>query len=139
MSEALCPFQFKLPIEAVSDLVDRVQRTRWPTAIEGDRWDSGTDVEFMRTLADHWGKSFDWSAMERRLNELPQFLVDIDGITIHFAHVCGTGSGRRPLLITHGWPGTYLSFRRYLALASPKLRSVRGSILDTSPKSGTGS
>lgn len=123
MTAAARPFRFTLPPEAVSDLEVRIQRTRWPTTIEGDQWNSGTDVQFMRQFADHWGRSFDWSAMERRLNDLPQYLVDIDGITIHFAHVRGTGSGRRPLLITHGWPGTYLE----MAKIAPLLADPEGS------------
>lgn len=108
MMESLRPFKFKLPIEETTELIRRVQQTRWPVAVEGDGWDSGTDLQFMHRLADYWGRSFDWSAMERRLNELPQFQAEIDGVTIHFAHIRGTASGSCPLLMTHGWPGTYM-------------------------------
>lgn len=102
--------------ESLDDLRDRLRRTRWPDAISDDRWADGTDLAYLRELCDYWLHSFDWRAQERRLNELPHFRTEIDGLGIHFIHVHGRGQRRFPLLLTHGWPSCFFEFVKLIPL-----------------------
>jgi pimeloyl-ACP methyl ester carboxylesterase len=108
---------YELPIDisaaAVDDLRDRLRRTRWPDAVEGAGWDYGLDVEVLRPIVSYWAEEFDWHAQQRRLNAFPHFRAVVEGIGIHYLHARGRGPHPMPLLITHGWPG---SFAEMLAL-----------------------
>ena len=101
------PFRIDIPQADVDDLRDRLRRTRWSTEILGQGWDRGVPVDYLRTLATYWAEEYDWRAQEARLGELPQFTKEIDGQTIHFAHVRSTDPDALPLLITHDWPGSF--------------------------------
>ncbi|HWS71701.1 MAG TPA: epoxide hydrolase, partial [Thermoanaerobaculia bacterium] len=96
-----------IPAAAVDDLRDRLRRTRWPDVIEGAGWDYGLDVDVLRPIVSYWAEEFDWSAQQRRLNEFPHFRAVVDGAGIHYIHARGRGPRPLPLLITHGWPGTF--------------------------------
>ena len=110
------PRPFKLDIEpsALSDLRERLSRTRLPDQPSGAPWSTGTDLGFLREALDYWRDRFDWRAHEARLNALPQFKVALDGIDLHYLHVPGKGvSGGpapMPLLLSHGWPGSVFEF-----------------------------
>ena len=101
------PFRIEIPQADVEDLRDRLRRTRWGAEIPGQGWDRGVPVDYLRGLAAYWADEFDWRAAERRLNELPQFLTEVDGQTLHFAHVRSANPAATPLLITHDWPGSF--------------------------------
>ena len=75
-----------------------------------DRWQHGTSADYLADLLDYWRRDFDWRAMEQRLNRFPQFKVQVEDIDIHFYHVRGSGSARRAILLTHGWPGSVMEF-----------------------------
>jgi pimeloyl-ACP methyl ester carboxylesterase len=100
------PFTIQVDKETLSDLNDRLVRTRWPDEVESASWDYGTNLEYLRELTEYWRKEFDWKKQERLLNQFPQYLVEIDGLEIYFVHVRGTGPNPFPLVITHGWPGS---------------------------------
>jgi microsomal epoxide hydrolase len=110
------PRPFKLDIEpsALSDLRERLSRTRLPDQPSGAPWSTGTDLGFLHEALDYWRDRFDWRAHEARLNALPQFKVALDGIDLHYLHVPGKGvSGGpapMPLLLSHGWPGSVFEF-----------------------------
>ncbi|WP_328856184.1 epoxide hydrolase [Williamsia herbipolensis] len=106
----ITPFLLNVPQHDIDDLADRLARTRWPTPLPGDDWDTGTPVAYIRALADSWAHRFDWRAAEARLNAHPQFVTTIDGTPIHFLHVHSRHSGAVPLLLTHGWPGSVFEF-----------------------------
>ena len=110
------PFTLAVPPAAVEDLQARLARVRWPDEAppeQGAPWASGTSLAFMRELVDHWRHRYDWRRTEAALNAWPQFQTRIDGIDIHFLHVPGKGpnANRRPLLLSHGWPGSVLEFQ----------------------------
>ena len=90
--------------------------TRWPDAIEGMGWEDGTDRAFLQGLAGYWQTGFDWRAQEARLNALPQFVAELDGIDIYFVHQRGTGPAPFPLVITHGWPGSFVEMEQIIPL-----------------------
>ncbi len=106
----LRPFRIAVPDADIADLHARLDRTRWPDEVNDDDWGWGTPLPWLRELADHWRHRFDWRAQEARLNALPQFLATIDGQDIHFVHMKGESPGSLPLLLIHGWPGSFVEF-----------------------------
>jgi pimeloyl-ACP methyl ester carboxylesterase len=103
------PFTIAIPDAAIDDLKARLEGTRWPAATTTD-WSHGQPVPFVRELAEHWRKGYDWRAHEAKLNAWPQFLTEIDGQTIHFLHVKSKEPGAFPLILTHGWPSSVYEF-----------------------------
>ncbi len=110
------PFTIAIGDDRIEDLGRRLQRARWPDAIEGAGWDDGTDLGFLQRLTEYWRKDFDWRAQEARLNRLPQFVSELDGIGIHYVHQRGKGPAPFPLVITHGWPGSFVEMERIIPL-----------------------
>jgi epoxide hydrolase len=108
--QAIRPFRIDIPQTAVDDLNDRLARTRWPSELAGIGWSRGVPVDYLRGLAEHWGTGYDWREHESRLNAFPQFTTAIDGQTIHFLHVQSPESNATPLLLIHGWPGSFVEF-----------------------------
>jgi pimeloyl-ACP methyl ester carboxylesterase len=102
------PFRVQVPGEVLEDLKARLARTRWPDEVAGSGWETGTEASFLRRLVRHWQDSFDWRAQERKMNAWPQFVTTIDGAPVHFVHVRGRGPKPLPLLLTHGWPSSFL-------------------------------
>ncbi|MDH0867519.1 epoxide hydrolase [Mitsuaria sp. GD03876] len=109
-------FKIAIPDERLEDLARRLRHTRWPDADDEDGWDDGTSLRFARRLADHWLHRFDWRAQESRLNQLPQYLAQVGGIDIHFVHVRGRGPAPMPLILTHGWPGSFAEMARLVPM-----------------------
>lgn len=110
------PFHIAVSDAALADLQQRLAQTRWPDTLPGSGWREGSDIAFMRRLVDHWQQHFDWRAQEARLNRLPQFTTTIDGIDIHFVHQRGTGPAPLPLILTHGWPGSFIEMEAIIPL-----------------------
>jgi pimeloyl-ACP methyl ester carboxylesterase len=107
----MMPFTVDWSEAAVDRVLHRVRDCRLPAALPGAGWSLGCDAGFLRALRRHWLEAYDWRAAVANLNRHPQFLADIDGLTIHFVHVRGEGAGRRrPLILTHGWPGSHFEF-----------------------------
>jgi pimeloyl-ACP methyl ester carboxylesterase len=109
MSE-IRPFRIDIPQADIDDLRDRLTRTRWQPEIPGQGWSRGVPVDYLRELADYWAGKFDWRAVEAQLNEMPQFLTEVDGQTLHFAHVRSDNPDAVPLLITHDWPASFVVY-----------------------------
>jgi pimeloyl-ACP methyl ester carboxylesterase len=102
------PFTIEVGDEVLDDLRRRIRRTRWPDRIPGVGWDQGTDLDYLRDLLSHWADAFDWRARERELNRLSHYRAEVDGLGIHFVHQRGNGEAAIPLVLTHGWPSTFL-------------------------------
>jgi pimeloyl-ACP methyl ester carboxylesterase len=102
------------------DLRERLRRTRWPEAATVPGWAQGTPLGYVRDLCDYWAGGYDWRATEARLNRLPQFRTEIDGLGIHFVHVRSPIPDATPLILTHGWPGSIVEFEKVIpALTDP--------------------
>jgi hypothetical protein len=98
------PFRVDMPDDAIADLGRRVAATRWPTMeLVADR-SQGVQLATTEELARYWATDYDWRACEARLNALPQFTTEIDGVDIHFIHVRSPHVNALPLIMTHGWP-----------------------------------
>jgi pimeloyl-ACP methyl ester carboxylesterase len=102
------PFRVGMPEEALSDLRQRIAATRWPEreTVAGDS--QGVRLAVMQELARYWGSDYDWRKCEARLNDLPHFMTEIDGLDIHFIHVRSRHEDALPLIVTHGWPGSII-------------------------------
>ncbi|MGZ3710189.1 MAG: epoxide hydrolase family protein [Bdellovibrionota bacterium] len=108
--ESIRTFHVKIPAKELTDLRQRVLATRWPE-METVKDDSqGVRLATMKALASYWAKDYDWRKVEARLNALPQFVTNIDGVDIHFIHVRSKNSKALPMIMTHGWPGSVLEF-----------------------------
>jgi pimeloyl-ACP methyl ester carboxylesterase len=102
------PFRVDMPDEAIADLRRRIAATRLPTReLVADR-SQGVQLATIQELARYWTTKYDWRACEARLNALPQFTTEIDGVDIHFIHVKSLHENAMPLIITHGWPGSVI-------------------------------
>ncbi len=100
------PFQLEIPEERIDDLRRRIAATRWPTReLVTDR-SQGVQLATMQALARYWSTDYDWRTAEAKLNALPQFTTEIDGVEIHFIHVRSPHANALPLIMTHGWPGS---------------------------------
>ena len=101
-------FQIEIPEEQIDDLRRRIAATRWPTKeLVADR-SQGVQLATLQELARYWTTEYDWRKCEARLNALPQFTTEIDGVEIHFIHVRSRHENALPLIMTHGWPGSVI-------------------------------
>ena len=110
MSESSRPFRFAVSNESVADLHARIDHTRWPDEVNDASWGYGVRMDYLKELVDYWRRQFDWRSAEARINALPQFLISIDGLDLHFVHSRSAHPQAMPLLITHGWPGSIVEF-----------------------------
>lgn len=115
-ADTLRPFTIRIPDEDVQDLARRLEATRWPSPMDDADWTNGAAVSFMQRLSDHWLHHFDWRAQEARLNQLPHHMMTVDGEDIHFVYQRGKGPAPFPLIMTHGWPGSFIEMERILPL-----------------------
>jgi epoxide hydrolase len=104
------PFTIDVPQRQLDDLRDRLVRTRFPVIEPVDDWSQGVPTAYARTLRDHWVEVYDWRRTEARLNGLGQHTTTIDGADVHLLHVRSPVDDARPLLLTHGWPGSVVEF-----------------------------
>jgi pimeloyl-ACP methyl ester carboxylesterase len=107
-------FHIEVPEAELDDLRDRLRRTRWPEPETVDDWSQGVPLEYLKELCDYWASEYDWRATEARLNALPQFRTEIDGLGIHFIHVRSERLDAIPLVMTHGWPGSIVEFLKVI-------------------------
>jgi pimeloyl-ACP methyl ester carboxylesterase len=105
------PFTITIPDRDLGDLVRRLRDTRWPPELPGDGWTYGVDGSWLRSMVSYWTDEYDWREHEAAMNAYPNFMVDIEGIPIHFVHVRGTGSSPMPIVLTHGWPWSFWDMR----------------------------
>ncbi|MEO8910245.1 MAG: epoxide hydrolase family protein, partial [Gemmatimonadaceae bacterium] len=102
------PFAISVPEEAIDNLRLRLRQTQWPDTVMGSGWAYGVDLDWMKAIAEYWRNQFDWRAQERELNAYPHYIGTIDGFRIHYLHFRSKHTNAVPLIITHGWPGSFL-------------------------------
>jgi pimeloyl-ACP methyl ester carboxylesterase len=105
---AIRPFHIEVPEEQLAELRRRIEATRWPSSELVDDRSQGVQLATIQALARYWATEYDWRACEARLNALPQFTTEIDGVEIHFIHVRSRHENALPLIMTHGWPGSVI-------------------------------
>ena len=113
-ADQIVPFTISVPEADLVDLKDRLARTRMPDEPDDVGWMLGMNQAYLRQLLDYWRDEFDWRAQERRLNQFEQFKTTIDGVDIHFIHRRSAEPGAFPLILTHGWPGSFAEFSKVI-------------------------
>ena len=112
MGNEIAPFRIVTPDDQLDDLRDRLRRTRWPETETVDDWSQGIPLSYSKELCEYWAETYDWRATEDRLNAIPQFRTNLDGLDVHFLHVRSPHADALPLIITHGWPGSVVEFMK---------------------------
>src|SRR5438128_6433929 len=102
------PFSFNVPEAELTELRRRIHATKWPEQETVADASQGVQLATMQELARYWGTDYDFKRFEARLNALPQFMTEIDGLDIHFIHVRSKHENALPLIVTHGWPGSVI-------------------------------
>ncbi|MFT8313736.1 MAG: epoxide hydrolase family protein [Clostridium sp.] len=110
------PFNIQVSDEALDDLKYRLEHVRWSDQLDGSTWEQGTDINYLQSLVSYWREQFDWRAQETELNRFSQFRCNVDGIDIHFVHERGNGPSPIPIILTHGWPDSYIRYQKIIHL-----------------------
>ncbi|WP_426239180.1 epoxide hydrolase family protein [Pararhizobium sp. DWP1-1-3] len=141
-SGAIRPFHIDVPEASLADLRRRVQATRWPDRETVNDRSQGVQLAKLKPLVEYWGTGYDWRKVEAKLNALPQFITEIDGLDIQFAHIRSPHEQAMPMLMTHGWPGSIIELLKVIEpLTNPTAHGGRAEdafhlILPTMPGYG---
>lgn len=108
------PFTIQVPDAVLDDLQRRLAATRWSSEIPGSGWDYGTNLTYLQSLTEYWRRRFDWRAQEKLLNSFHHYKASVDGLGIHFIHEKGQGPRPMPLVVTHGWPGSFFEMHKII-------------------------
>jgi len=118
----ITPFAIHIEEPALADLRRRLAATRWPDELAADPWAYGADGAALRRIADYWRDGFNWRAAEAGINRLAQFKTSIMGARIHFIHARGVGPAPMPIIISHGWPGSFVEMLDLIPLLADPAR-----------------
>ncbi|MFL0252883.1 epoxide hydrolase family protein [Clostridium neuense] len=109
-------FHIKVSDEILDDLKYKLEHVRWPDELEGLGFERGTEINYLKSLISYWKEKFDWRSQEKELNRFSQFRCNVDGIDIHFIHERGKGPNPIPIILTHGWPDSYIRYQKIIPL-----------------------
>lgn len=113
-NDAIKPFKIAVSDEILDDLKQRLANTRWPEKETVDDWSQGIPLAYTQEVCKYWLEEYDWRAREALLNRYDQFTTELDGIDIHFIHARSPHANARPLVMTHGWPGSIVEFQKVI-------------------------
>jgi pimeloyl-ACP methyl ester carboxylesterase len=114
------PFQIQIEQEVLDDLRERLQHVRWPSQLGPGDWTTGIPIHALEPIVTYWKESFDWRKSEKELNRFHHFFCSVDGFPIHFIHERGIGPKPLPIILSHGWPDSFLRYQKIiLALSDP--------------------
>ena len=113
-SDAIVPFTIDVSDDVLEDLQARLTDARFPDELEGAGWTYGANLAYMRELVAYWRDEYDWREQERRLNRFDHFKTNIDGLDIHFIHQRSANPDAFPLMVIHGWPGSFVEFHKII-------------------------
>jgi pimeloyl-ACP methyl ester carboxylesterase len=130
-SMQIAQFTIRVPDEVLSDLRTRIRNTRWPNKAPGAAWAQGTDLEYLKRLLSYWANGFDWRAQERQLNTFKHFRAELGDIHVHFVHERAREGNGIPLILTHGWPSSFLELLPLVPLlTNPKANGIDAPAFD---------
>ena len=122
-------FNIEIPQSKLDDLQQRLTLTRWPEKETPDDWTQGIPLLYMKEIHDYWLNDYDWRKHEKEINKFPQFLTTINELDVHFIHFKSPYKNAKPLIITHGWPGSVVEFFKVIErLADPKIDGINAEI-----------
>ena len=110
VENTLVPFTVAISDEELSDLFDRLRRTRWPEPEPVSDWSQGVPLGYLQELCAYWADGYDWRNREARINAFAQYKTMVDSLGVHFLHVRSPHEEALPLILTHGWPGSIIEF-----------------------------
>jgi len=116
------PFSVHIEESALADLRRRLAAARWPDELAAEPWAYGADMKTLRRMTDYWREGFDWRAAEAGINRLAQFKTEINGGAIHFIHERGVGPAPMPVIISHGWPGSFVEMLEIVPMLADPAR-----------------
>jgi len=120
-AKTIDPFRIDISHSELTELRERLARTRWPVELSGVGWSRGVPVGYQRNLAEYWRTSYDWRKQEAKINQYPQFTTTIDGQVIYFVHIRSAEPKALPLILLHGWPGSIAEFLELIGpLTNPR-------------------
>lgn len=114
MTAAISPFTIAVGDDVLADLKARLRNTRWPEAELVADWSQGAPLAWIQDICRYWAETYDWRARETALNRFAQFKTAIDGLDLHFLHVRSPHDNALPLIVTHGWPGSFVEFHKVI-------------------------
>lgn len=115
---SLKKFQIQISDKSLEDLSFRLSNTRWPNQLKDSDWERGTQKDELQSIVDYWKNKYDWRKQEKDINSFSQFHCNIDGIDIHFIHEKGKGPNPIPIILTHGWPDSFLRYKKVIKMLS---------------------
>lgn len=116
------PFTINVSDQVLQDLRERLARTRFPDEVPDTGWEYGANLAYMKELVEYWRTKYDWRRHEAELNRFKHFKTNIDGLDIHFIHEQGRGPNPKPLLLSHGWPGSISEFTQIIPMLTDPAR-----------------
>jgi len=122
-------FQIEISQLAIDDLKTRLKNTRWPDEVSGSNWSYGVNRDYLKEVISYWLNDFDWREQEAKLNEFPHFLTEIDGLKVHFIYIKSKKTDSTPLLLLHGWPGSFVQMLKIAPLLSSSFDIVIPSLV----------
>lgn len=137
--KSIRPFKIAFNESKFIDLRRRIADTRWTSETNSNDWMFGTPIDVLRNVMEHWSNDYDWQRKERDLNQYPQYLCQIKGVTIHFFHIPGNKPDSTPILMAHGWPDSFLRYAKTFPLLedySLVVPSMPGFAFSTLPSKG---
>ena len=114
--ETVTPYKINVPDETIEEIKSRVAAFPWHEMPSDGGWEYGTNLDYMKEFCDYWVTKYDWRKQEARINKFANFMTSVDNINIHFIHERGSGPNPKPLIISHGWPGTIVEFLDFIDL-----------------------
>jgi pimeloyl-ACP methyl ester carboxylesterase len=137
----ITPYHIYFADNAIEDLTSRLKNTRWPDQMTGPGWTYGPDVEYMKQVVTYWIDKYDWRKTEEDINSYPNYLFENGKTNVHFMHIRSVNKNAVPLIITHGWPGSFLEMMKLIPLLTNDFHLVIPSIpgfgLSVKPAVGT--
>jgi microsomal epoxide hydrolase len=115
-------FRIQIPDDTLDDLRGRLDRVRWPNQIDNQSWERGTELGYLKEIVSYWRNHYNWRAQEEVLNRYSQFHSVVDGIDIHFVHERGKGTNPLPIILTHGWPDSFIRFKKLIPFLTDPAR-----------------
>ena len=112
------PFSINFDEKEIENLKQRIRNTKFPSPLNNEDWELGVNDSYMKSLLDYWSDGYDWKIKEKELNQYPQFICEIDGLNIHFFYIRSKNKNAIPVLMTHGWPDSFLRYAKVFPLLS---------------------
>ncbi|KQC30711.1 epoxide hydrolase family protein [Flagellimonas eckloniae] len=122
-------FKINIPQPKIDDLKERIKKTRWLDETENSDWKLGTEINYLKELSDYWESEFNWRKIEDKINSFPNYITEIDNLKVHFLYIKSDRENSIPLLITHGWPGSFLEMLKIIPLLKDEFDLVIPSII----------